>query len=53
MIVDTLRYWVGQMHMDGFRFDLASILDRDSSGQPITDIDSDPALAGTKLIAEA
>jgi glycogen operon protein len=59
MIVDSLRYWVQEMHVDGFRFDLASILDRDASGQPMLDppvlwdIESDPALAGTKLIAEA
>jgi isoamylase len=59
MIVDSLRYWVQDMHVDGFRFDLASILSRDSSGQPMLeppvlwDIDSDPALAGTKMIAEA
>jgi isoamylase len=59
MIVDSLRYWVREMHVDGFRFDLASILARDTSGQPMLnppvlwDIDSDPALAGTKLIAEA
>jgi isoamylase len=59
MIVDSLRYWVEQMHVDGFRFDLASILERDESGNllpnpPVLwDIDSDPALAGTKLIAEA
>jgi isoamylase len=59
MIVDSLHYWVEQMHVDGFRFDLASILERDESGnllpQPpvLWDIDSDPALAGTKLIAEA
>ena len=59
MIVDSLRYWVREMHVDGFRFDLASILSRDSSGQlmpnpPVLwDIDSDPVLAGTKLIAEA
>ena len=59
MILDSLRYWVQEMHVDGFRFDLASILDRDSSGQPMSnppvlwDIESDPALAGTKLIAEA
>jgi len=32
MIVDSLRYWVEEMHVDGFRFDLASILARDSSG---------------------
>jgi glycogen operon protein len=59
MIVDSLRYWVEEMHVDGFRFDLASILARDSSGQPMTsppvlwDIESDPSLAGTKIIAEA
>jgi isoamylase len=59
MIVDSLRYWVQQMHVDGFRFDLASILERDESGNllptpPVLwDIDSDPVLAGTKLIAEA
>ena len=59
MILDSLRYWVEEMHVDGFRFDLASILDRDESGNlmpnpPVLwDIDSDPALAGTKLIAEA
>src|SRR4029077_18002919 len=52
-------YWVGEMHVDGFRFDLASILARDSSGQVLSnppvlwDIESDPALAGTKFIAEA
>ena len=34
MIVDSLRYWVEAMHVDGFRFDLASILARDTSGQP-------------------
>ena len=59
MIVDSLRYWVEEMHVDGFRFDLASILARDSSGKlmsnpPILwDIESDPVLAGTKMIAEA
>jgi len=59
MIVDSLRYWVEAMHVDGFRFDLASILTRDASGQlmpnpPVLwDIESDPSLAGTKLIAEA
>jgi glycogen operon protein len=59
MIVDSLRYWVTEMHVDGFRFDLASILARDSSGIVLSnppvlwDIESDPALAGTKMIAEA
>ena len=59
MIVDSLHYWVEQMHVDGFRFDLASILERDESGNllrypPVLwDIDSDPALSGKELIAEA
>lgn len=59
LIVDSLRYWVNEMHVDGFRFDLASILTRDASGQPVPnppvlwDIESDPELAGTKLLAEA
>jgi glycogen operon protein len=59
MIVDSLRYWVAHMHVDGFRFDLASVLSRDDSGRPLQrppvlwDIQSDPVLAGTKLIAEA
>jgi glycogen operon protein len=59
MILDSLRYWVQEMHVDGFRFDLASILTRDSSGCPLPnppvlwDIESDPLLAGVKLIAEA
>ena len=35
MILDSLRYWVAQMHVDGFRFDLASVLSRDESGQPL------------------
>jgi isoamylase len=59
LIQDSLRYWVTQMHVDGFRFDLASILARDETGRPLPnppvlwDIESDPLLAGTKLIAEA
>jgi isoamylase len=59
LIQDSLRYWVTQMHVDGFRFDLASVLSRDEDGQPVPnppvlwDIESDPLLAGTKLIAEA
>ena len=58
MIVDSLRYWVQEMHVDGFRFDLASILARDEAGQPLENpptiwsIETDPYLAGTKLIAE-
>lgn len=59
MIIDSLHFWVKQMHVDGFRFDLASILSRDEKGNPVEnppvlwDIESDPVLAGTKLIAEA
>jgi glycogen operon protein len=59
LIQSSLRYWVTEMHVDGFRFDLASILSRDESGTPVPnppvlwDIETDPVLAGTKLIAEA
>ena len=59
MIIESLRYWVAEMHVDGFRFDLAPILSRDESGHPQSNpptlwaIESDPVLAGTKLIAEA
>ena len=59
MILDSLRYWVAEMHVDGFRFDLAAILARDEDGRPLKnppalwDIESDPILSGTKLIAEA
>lgn len=59
MIADSLKYWVREMHVDGFRFDLASILSRDGRGFPLPnppvlwDIESDPELAGTKLLAEA
>ena len=59
LILDSLRYWVCEMHVDGFRFDLASILSRDPDGEPMVsppllwDIETDPVLAGTKLIAEA
>jgi len=59
LIIDSLHHWVKEMHVDGFRFDLASILSRDSRGNLLEnppllwDIESDPALAGIKLIAEA
>jgi glycogen operon protein len=59
MIIDSLHFWVKDMHVDGFRFDLASILSRDHKGRVLEnppllwDIESDPILAGTKLIAEA
>jgi glycogen operon protein len=58
LILDSLRYWTSEMHVDGFRFDLASVLSRSDSGEPILnppilwEIDSDPVLAGSKLIAE-
>lgn len=58
-IMDSLRYWVTEMHVDGFRFDLASILGRDQQGNvldspPLLEqIAGDPVLASTKLIAEA
>jgi glycogen operon protein len=59
MIVDSIRYWVQEMHVDGFRFDLASILSRDTNGNVLPDppvlwdLETDPVLAGTKFIAEA
>ena len=59
LILDSLRYWVAEMHVDGFRFDLASVLSRDAQGRPLPsppvlwDIESDPVLANVKLIAEA
>jgi len=59
LIRQSLHHWVQHLHVDGFRFDLASVLDRDQNGKPtplspiLWDIDTDPVLAGTKLIAEA
>ena len=59
MILDALRYWVKEMHVDGFRFDLVSILTRDNDGSVlenppvIEEISRDPVLSKTKLIAEA
>ena len=59
MICDCLRYWVSAYHVDGFRFDLASILTRDESGAPMVapplleSLARDPVLGKTKLIAEA
>ena len=59
LILDSLRYWVSEMHVDGFRFDLASILSRDEHGRLMAsppllwDIESDPVLSNVKLIAEA
>lgn len=57
-LVDCMRYWVCEMHVDGFRFDLASIFNRDMEGQlqpmssVIANLTYDPFLAKTKLIAE-
>ncbi|MBN9518639.1 glycogen debranching protein GlgX [bacterium] len=57
-IMNCLRYWVGDMHVDGFRFDLASVLGRDRRGNVMIDppvvesITEDGVLADTKLIAE-
>jgi isoamylase len=59
LIVDCLRYWVEDMHVDGFRFDEASVLARGEDGTPlehppvIWQIELDDALADTKVIAEA
>ena len=59
MIVDSLRYWVQEMHVDGFRFDLASIFTRNEDGSfnledpPIfADLLSNPDFADVRLIAE-
>lgn len=59
LIIDSLKYWTKEFHIDGFRFDLASILTRDVDGTPmenpplISEILAEPSLAKTKLIAEA
>jgi len=59
MILDCLRYWVMEMHVDGFRFDLASVLGRGRDGSVLANppllerIAADPVLRNTKLIAEA
>jgi len=59
MILDCLRYWAADFHIDGFRFDLASILGRDQNGAPmhspplLETLAFDPILGKCKLIAEA
>ncbi len=59
LIRKSLRYWVVEMHVDGFRFDLASILGRDTDGEVLPNppmielIAEDPVLRDTKIIAEA
>ena len=58
-ILGALRYWVVEMHVDGFRFDLASVLGRDSAGRLLANapllerIAEDPILRDVKIIAEA
>lgn len=59
MVLDCLRYWAAEFHIDGFRFDLAAILGRDQNGAPLSNpplleqLAHDPILAHCKLIAEA
>jgi glycogen operon protein len=59
MVLDCLRYWAAEYHIDGFRFDLAAILGRDQNGAPLMNpplletLAFDPILARCKLIAEA
>ncbi|WP_240744853.1 glycogen-debranching protein [Desulforhopalus sp. IMCC35007] len=59
LIKESLQYWVTEMHVDGFRFDLASILGRDQQGNVLSNppmieiIGEDPVLRDTKMIAEA
>ncbi len=59
LIVDSLRYWFIEMGVDGFRFDLASILGRDQKGEMLSNppliewIEEDPILRNAKIIAEA
>ncbi|MEM7738201.1 MAG: alpha-amylase family glycosyl hydrolase, partial [Deinococcota bacterium] len=59
MVIDCLRYWAAEYHIDGFRFDLAAILGRDPWGAPLSNppllesLAHDPILAKCKLIAEA
>jgi glycogen operon protein len=58
-VIDCLRHWVAEYHIDGFRFDLASILGRDQNGVPLSNpplieaLAGDPVLGKTRLIAEA
>ena len=58
-VINCLRYWAAEYHIDGFRFDLASILGRDTKGAPLANppllefLAHDPVLADCKLVAEA
>lgn len=59
MVLDCLRYWASEYHIDGFRFDLAAILGRDPWGAPLPNpplletLAFDPVLGKCKLVAEA
>ena len=59
MILECLRHWTVHYRVDGFRFDLASILGRDEDGMPMNNppllksLAYDPLLRNVKLIAEA
>lgn len=56
LVIDSLRHWVGKMHVDGFKIDLAMLLQRNQQGEPsenqplLEDIAYDAVLAGTKFI---
>ena len=57
LVMDSLRYWVGEMHVDGFRFDLATVLGRgdhgfEPNGAFFTAVAQDPVLSQVKMIAE-
>jgi glycogen debranching enzyme len=57
MVLDSLRFWVGEMHVDGFRFDLAPVLARGDRGFDVAAaffqaVQQDPTLQGAKMIAE-
>ncbi len=58
MILDSLRYWKEEFHIDGFRFDLAGVMTRDEEGNHVEvppiiwEIDSEPTLAESMIIAE-
>jgi len=60
LVLDSLRFWAGEMRVDGFRFDLASLFTRSADGSHnledppiVSEISGDPDLAGRRLIAEA
>lgn len=59
LILDSMRYWIEEFHIDGFRFDLASVLTRDPKGKPLAHppvieaMAKDPVISKVKLIAES